>query len=600
MAEKKRGRPKKVTAVNEEDVQLNMERTDRTKEIDKMIDNLPSNRSLNVEYKTVNQQRENIMNDNGYAMFNPFTQNTRLKRISTLPRNISREKLTEMVANPAENEDVLRGVSQNMAFTQQLYNKVMRMYGDIPLYKHYKVPEYYPASTYKKADFIAEDEFVDDWIKTFDVVNLFKRISLEVAKEGKCAYLLRNSVTNDTKRRVNFCTLQKLPPEYIKITGIGRFGYTVSLNLVMFQAPGFSPDQYPKIIGDLYRDVMENKVLPMNNKGRKTFNVTPEMRNYKFAYNGGVLKSLIEEKSGKGFAFWVELPQEICYVISQDASTPWMLPNGIGMFNGLEELKDYDALAGLLQSTPLNAVLTAEIEPVKNPLPGQDQTIMNPETIAAFEDHFNQSTSTNIEAMFAPLKNFQLHALPEAPGSSEVSTNATRAFIYRNGLGGIIPTTDKPSVSQVKASELLMEGACDYVTRQLETVTNFIINNLIGCKYKWQFHVWGNLFTYDEECSRDKELWSAGATFMLPKIASAQGFTMRDVGGIDNYIDSLKVYDELKTITHDTMLQDKEISAGEGTNPVGRPKKSDSQVDNDNTAASKESGLDTAETRDTL
>lgn len=48
------------------------------------------------------------------------------------------------------------------------------------------------------------------------------------------------------------------------------------------------------------------------------------------------------------------------------------------------------------------------------------------------------------------------------------------------GMGGLIAATDKPSVAQVKAAQYLEEAQEDYVTRQFESVLNYIINHLSG------------------------------------------------------------------------------------------------------------------------
>lgn len=303
--------------------------------------------------------------------------------------------------------------------------------------------------------------------------------------------------------------------------------------------------------------------------------------------------------------YWVQLPQDVCFTFCSDASNAWDIPDTAGLFLGLRELTDYDTLAGLIQSTPLTALLTAEAETVNDPNPGQNQTVLSPETIAGFQDKFNSSTSTNLESFFAPLKNFKLLSLPNIPNSSDITSNATKNFVSRAGLSGLIPVTDKPSVAQIKGSQLIEEAACDFVTRQFESVLSFIINNLIGCQYKWNFKLWGNIFSYSNELSDTKELFVAGGTFVLPKLASAYGLSMRDLRATQKYVDSFDVYSDFRTITQaqQLILNEKAtrtdvVEEETPTAKVGRPEVKVENVENDNTAASKESGLDTAETRD--
>ena len=334
-----------------------------------------------------------------------------------------------------------------------------------------------------------------------------------------------------------------------------------------------------------------------------------KLLNYSYDYYGAngketlrgnleiVGKSLVD----RSYFFWVQMPQDLCYTFCSDSSNPWVVPDTAGLLLSLDELADYDTLQGLVESTPLTALLTAEAETIPNPNPGQDQSVLNPETIAGIEEHFNSSTSTNLEALFAPLKNFKLLSLPSQPNSSEISANATKNVLTRAGLGGLITTTDKPSVSQVKTAQLLAEAEAHFVTLQFESVLNMIINKIIGTKYHWGLHIWGGIFTFNDEIKRDKELFVAGATFVLPKLASAYDLSIRDTRAVQQYIDSFDIYDDFKTVTQvrqENINEQKSVLDTVSTGQVGRPSKDDSDIDNDNTAASKDGGLDTSDTRE--
>ena len=560
-----------------------------------------------------------------FNRYNPFLQNQRLKMINTYPNEMSTEELTEAVTNPSGAETALRGEGWSLSSSQYLYYKILRLAADIPMFKYYKIPELIDEDKYSKTKFIEEDIYVDDWLTHLDVVNTFKRISLDVKREGKPSYLIRNSVTKDNsgERQVNYVAFQKLPSEYVKLTGIGEHGYIASLNMLLFLNPAFSLDQYPDYIKDIWYALMDTGAIYENpNYGRSKKDNTDKykvdvnvLKDFKYSYvNKGITEEIqgvlsINKTDGLkavSYMYWVQLPQDVCFTFCSDSSNAWAVPDTIGLFLGLRELTDYDTLAGLVQSTPLTAVLTAEADFVNNPNPGQNQTILSPETIAAFQDKFNDSTSTNLEAFFAPLKNFKLLSLPNAPNSSDITSNATKNFISRAGLAGLIPVTDKPSVAQIKGSQLIEEAACSFVTRQLESVLNFIINDLIGCEFRWKVFLWGNIFTYTEEVKAAKELFLSGGSFALPKLASAYNMNLRDVKATQRYIDSLDLYDGFKTITQEQQLklkgnlnESKTIveDGSERQIGAGRPAVPSDEVENDNTAASQESGLDTADMR---
>ena len=558
-----------------------------------------------------------------FNRYNPFLQNQRLKMLNSYPNEMDTETLTRAVTNPPGSEQALRSEGWSLSASQYLYYKILRLACDIPKFKYYKIPKLVDKEEYSSDKFIKEDEFIEDWLETLDPVNTFKRISLEVKREGKPTYLLRNSIGRgkDNTKKANYVEFQKLPSDYVKLTGIGEHGYIASFNMLIFMNPAFSLDIYPDYIKDIWYALLdtgavyENPNYGIKGKGNSNQKYSVDVQKlYEFQYpvlDSGVsemIKGNISIESGSNgklrsvsYMYWVQLPQDVCYTFCSDTSHAWAVPDTMGLFLGLRELTDYDTLAGLIQSTPLTALLTAEAETVQNPNPGQNQTVLAPETIAAFQDKFNNSTSTNLESFFAPLKNFKLLSLPNIPYSSDITSNATKNFISRAGFAGLIPATDKPSVAQIKGSQLIEEAQCDFVTKQLESVTEFIINNLIGCEYSWKFTLWGNIFTFDGEVKNAKELFVAGGTFVLPKLASAYDMSLRDVMSTQRYIESLDLYKHFQTITQaqQSKAQSNKVETGESQRiGAGRPTISETEIENDNTAASKESGLDTADVRD--
>lgn len=641
-----RGRPPKESPqeVNEGTERLQM---DAKPEVPKTKQNDKNGEKMTVEKVQTNLTHffntllgvGNITNDGGwngglfnFNQYNPFLQNQRLKMLNSYPNEMSTEELTQAVSNPIGSEQALRSAGWSLSSSQYLYYKILRLAADIPKFKYYKTPQLLKDEDYDKPKFVKEDEFVEDWLKHLDVVNTFKRMSLEVKREGKPTYLLRNSI-NRKDKKVNYAAFQKLPSNYVKLTGIGEHGYIASFNMLVFMNPAFSIEQYPDYIKEIWNALINYGAIYENpNYGTKARNGTQKyevdvnrLNTFEYKYNNNGYSETLRgnvafDKSADGakgatlkavnYMFWVQLPQDVCFTFCSDASNAWALPDTIGLFLGLRELTDYDTLAGLIQSTPLTALLTAEAETVTNPNPGQNQTVLAAETIAGFQEKFNTSTSTNLESFFAPLKNFKLLSLPNIPNSSDITSNATKNFVSRAGLSGLIPVTDKPSVAQIKGSQMLEEAQCDFVTRQFESVTNFIVNKLIGCEYSWKIFFWGNIFSYNDEVKSAKELFIAGGTFALPKLASAYDMNLRDVRAVQGYIKSLDIYNNFQTITQAQQIALKTAGNSNGGGNVdvetgveervgaGRPAISESEIENDNTAASKESGLDTSETRD--
>ena len=413
--------------------------------------------------------------------------------INTRPGTMSREKLTEALKNPGESELGLRAEAWSISSTQYLYYKILRMAADVPMFKYYVTPELLDETEYKKDEFKNDDKLVDDWLSCFNLRKTLKRVAMEVKREGKATYLLRSSISGEGKnKKVNFAEWQKLPSEYVKLVKIGEHGYIASFNFMLFLNPAFSVCQYPEFIQEIWNDLVNSGAFNTGGCGSGYLpcgkyaaadgkEINPginvgKLLDYSYEYFGangketlrGNLEIINNGLANRSYFFWVQMPQDLCYTFCSDMSNPWVVPDTAGLLLSLDELADYDTLQGLVESTPLTALLTAEAETIPNPNPGQDQSVLNPETIAGIEEHFNSSTSTNLEALFAPLKNFKLLSLPSQPNSSEISANATKNVLTRAGLGGLITTTDKPSVSQVKTAQLLAEAEAEAVQSSLK------------------------------------------------------------------------------------------------------------------------------------
>ena len=598
---RKRGRPRKkpLEPVIDEHAQKRLE---MTQENEKVTAQQVEDAAKTLFYTTLTRgttqstksAQGNILNQQYY---NPFLQNQRLKMINTLPSHFEKDDIIEALRHPQNSEEQLRGASWELASVQYLYYRILREACDVPLYKYYKTPEFLESSEYSSDEFKDEDRFVEDWLKAFSIVNTFKRIALEVKREGKSTYVLRNSLYTDEsgKRQVRYAALEKLPSQYVKLTAIGERGYIASFNMMIFLNPAFSPEQYPEYIQNIWTQLNESGVIDKNRVGIKGKNTlfsqvdVDKLKTFRAMYGTKQMPTMLEIRNKYEYVYWVQLPQELCYTFATDMSHPWVVPDTAGLFLDLKELADYSVLAGLVASTPLTAVLTGEAEIINDPQAGRDQSVISADTLLGLQNLFNSMTSTNTEAFFAPLKNLKLQSLDNVPNSNEIKTSAVQNFVSVAGEGGIIVATDKPSVAQVKGAQLLAASQADYVTRQFERVINFIINDILGLQYKWNIHIWGDIYSLNDQKKYLKEMVLGGMKPLLPKLLSAEDMSVTDGKAVIEYIDSLKIYDKLETIGQ----AQKEKLAEQ----VGRPKLDDDEIENDSTAQSRDLGEDTTENK---
>ena len=534
---------------------------------------------------------------------NPFLQNQRLKEIYTRAKSYDRTNISQFLESPGNYERELRSLGWANASSQQIYYNILRRAADIPNYNYFVIPEL-ADSVYDQDDFCQEDRLVQDWLEKFDIPLSCKTMALEVKREGKSSYLLRNKFIGSGKnRKTAFCTLQKLPTDWTKITGKGQLGYTVSFDFMYFLNIANSPSDFGEFFEAAWRDMVETGVVvPDGKTGRYELNVE-HAAGYTFHFGGNAYPSTIEAiKRGRqaNYLFWLRLPYDLCYTFGSDNSHPWVAPDTMGLMLKLQELTDYGQLAGLIASTPLTAVLTGEIEPISQPRAGKNESIFSPEVIQGYMQQFNEATSTNVEMWLLPARNVHLQQLAADVNSSDILSNATENFIETSGDAGLTITDSKPNVMMIKTAQMLNASAQRYVTLQFEQVLNFILQHKLGFKYEWKVRIWGDIFSNETEKKYLKEIVSNGNIALLPKLMSAEGISLRDTKALTEYLKSFDFYKDFVTYTQlkaaELGMKAAEQSA-ETHGEVGRPLLSDSEIETDATAVSRETGSNTSDNR---
>ncbi|MBO7692054.1 MAG: hypothetical protein J6T10_05380 [Methanobrevibacter sp.] len=544
---------------------------------------------------------------------NPFLQNQRIKNLYTTAKTYNKTNISTFLADPANHETELRGLGWANSSSQQIYYNILRRSADIPIYNYFVIPELFDEQgEYKNDNFKTENILVEDWLSLFNIPNTFKTIAMEVKREGKSSYLLRNKFLGEGKnKKPGFCTLQKMPTEWVKITGKGQLGFTISFNMLYFLNIANNPSDFGEFMEKAWEDMITSGVVVIDEKtGKKTFNAD-KAKNYKFSFGGNQYTSSIEILSkGKqqNYLFWLRMPFDICYTFGSDNSHPWVAPDTMGLMLKLQELTDYGQLAGLIASTPLTAVLTGEIETIPNPRAGKNESVYAPEVLEGYMTQFNQATSTNVEAWLWPAKNIKLQQLSADVNSSDILSEATQNFVETAGEGGLTIVTDKPNVAQVNVAKQLAASQQRYVTLQFNNVMNYILQHKLGFRYKWKINIWGDIFNIENDKKFLKEIVANGNMALLPKLMSAEGITMIDTKAIVEYIKTLDFYKDFVTYTQlknaelgrlaQKENEQNKLENGEESKSVGRPKIPEQDIDNDNTASSVDRGVDGADGRE--
>ena len=243
---KKAGRPKKhpekeFDTVNEQTVdKLEMSKKEENQQI--TIEDLGEkykrtyNKIMQADSHSRRDEDSGYINATAmqYNKLNPFLQNQRIKNLYSGTKEFDKAHIIEFLQNPGSHESDLRGLAWSQSGAQQIYYNILRRAADIPQYKYYVTPPLLEKeSEYGSQEFKNEDALVHDWLHVFNVPTTLKTMALEIKREGKESYILRNKFVGEGKnKKTAFATLQKLPTDWIKLVGIGQNEFLVSFNMM--------------------------------------------------------------------------------------------------------------------------------------------------------------------------------------------------------------------------------------------------------------------------------------------------------------------------------------------------------------------------------
>lgn len=516
----------------------------------------------------------------GYSAYNPFLENQRIKKTNSPATKTSKETLQKALTDPMNSEDVFRKTSVNLYLTNYIYSLLVQLNRQTPVYNCYATPKFINSES-KKEDIIKEGEQVDRIISAFNPKLTFKTIGTQVALEGKSSYLVRES---HNKTDVDFFIMQKLDAEMVKLTGFGsKQHFKTSFNMMVFLQPSYRTSLYPQYIQDVWKEMTASGIIKTNKNGSLALNLKAHIPD-----------NHVLEVTDKSYMYWVELPQDLCYTFYSDGATAFAAPDSIGLFADFNDLGDYKWLQASLLSKGVNSVLTAEVPYDKNAKGGTDATIISPDVVLGYQKFFTSNVSGNIFPLFAPFNNFEMHNIENQPEAMDILYNRTRDLIATSGNASLMPITDKPSIASVKAAELLQASKNEYLTAQFESFLNNVVNDNFDLKNKWKITLWGDIFYNRDDIKTMQGLISDGYVALVPRLLSAFNISVNDYSSTAKYLKMLGIEiksQEQKKAEKEENLKAQELNKKTAPNgKVGRDAISEDDVENDNTAISKDAG----------
>lgn len=523
---------------------------------------------------------------------NPYIQNRRVKGISSLPKDYTKNQVAEMIANPDGNERPLREVAHALEYTAYPMFHTRKVYQEMLTYHNYIAPHLADKEDAKKDDFWREWKLLEKIRTEIDPAANAHQIAGQALQEGKVFYFPRVSV-DKPHNKVNHAFMQQLPSDWVKIVGFNnKSKYTIAFNLMYFLRPGTDIRQF----GDLFEpfEWQFGRVIAKPPKGAGSTVVYAstnaiDMVEFKKLEDAGQNRGEPEVYYQNGtWFYWVTLPVDRVFTFEVDDVQRNVVTPFTGLFLNMLQLAQYEQIQLELVQNPLISIVTGEI-PYRD---DKDATTSDPYKLsnagrrlfeALWYQMLTQNNTNGIGLYMAPLENITMHQLSEAPSAMEISTNGYGYTMAKAGLSALIPTSDEPRAGVAQISLQIESRFAQNIYRDFERMMRCIFDRL-NLKYSWKFKMFGDLATDKDLEERSMKGMEHG---ILPDtliyLALHDRSLLDDISISDAIVESDVMNKRLPLISGYSMKQENSglpPQAAHDQNPGGRPS-SDGQATSD-------------------
>lgn len=440
------------------------------------------------------------INAGRYGMANPYIQNRRVKQISSLPVNFTKDKVGDMLTAPYDSEQPLRQVSHILEYTAYPLFHIRKTYQNLLTYHSYVMPRMVSGEDTKKDDFLREWKLTEKLREEFKPKENAHQIVGQVGVEGKVFYYPRYSV-DKSHNKVNYAFMQQLPSDWTKITGYNNVSkYTVAFNMMYFLQPGCVPEQFGELFLPYLYDFGSVVQKPEGTGTSVVFaqKTRIDMQKFQRIQAMGDMPGTpdVYYQNGRWY-YWVYLPVDSVFPFEADDVSRTAISPFAGLFLNMIQLAQMEQIQLELIQNPLVSLLHGEI-PYRDDkaASSEDQYKLSNAGRLMFEaiwyDMLQANNTSGIGLYLAPAENMKLESLSEAPSAMDIVKQGYSDTMSQAGMGAIIPLGDDPKAGTAQISLQIESKFMQTVYRDFERMMNAIIKKL-NLKYDWKFVMFGDV-----------------------------------------------------------------------------------------------------------
>lgn len=432
---------------------------------------------------------------------NPYIQNRRVKAISTLPKDYSKDKVAEMLTAPNSNEVGLRAVEHALEYTAYPLFHTRKTYQELLTYHNYTSPYLVDKKDTQDDYFWREWKLLEKLRTEFDITHFAHEVAGQALQEGKVFYYARYSV-DKSHNKINYAFMQQLPSDWIKIVGFNnKSKYTLAFNMMYFAEYGTDINQY----GDLFKPFAGDFVSVLTKNNAIDLEKVKKLQS-----TVGDIDAYYENNK---WYYWVILPMTEVFTFEIDDVSRTVVSPFTGLFLDMIQLAQLEQIQLELVQNPLISVLTGEIpySDNKETRTEDDYKLSNAgrEMFEALWYEMLMANNTNGIGLYAaPFKDMTLHSLQESPSAMNIVSQGYQDTMAKAGLSAIVPTQADARAGAVNVSLAIESKFATSIYTCVEKMMNTIIEKL-NLKYDFRFHIFGTLATDkddEETCRKDLTL----------------------------------------------------------------------------------------------
>ena len=526
----------------------------------------------------------------GFGMANqPQIQNSRVKAISSLPVDYTKDQIANFLREPYLHERELRETSEILRWTNYPYYKINKTYADIPTDRYYAIPKYLEGEDAKTKDFMRELVLIDKLNGKMRPAQTLHRIRGKALLQGKVICYPRYEI-DKAHNKCNYAFLQELPIDWCYIIGRNNIsGWTVSFNMMYFLQMGTCAEQFGSLFepylegfNQMFQEKPSNKekyvyssagAISVKNRSGKNVRFYPENLD-----PNGIGEPQLFQQNGT-WAYYVSLPVDKIWVFEIDDTTPAIIPPLAGMMLTYAQQADYEQIQKTLYTNPLIKIFTGTIPYFQDDGTRTEDTYKLSDggrlMFQVLWDELMAKNNTSGTAFFtAPVEDIKSHDFNESVNANDISTTFNLYAGTKVGLAALIPVDKDIKAGQVEAAKRIeARYSTSTIYPQMERMMSWIYFTL-KLKYEWEFKMLGTIFDEEEVRANALKAISWGDMSGMFVLAALDGVSVVDKMSMLKAVDGIGIMDMLKV--PETMYtqsgRDKQTTSKAPTPEGGRPK----------------------------